>query len=182
MHGAPDLALIRRYEDELGSPSLWAGLLADRRLFFGRYCKFRQDYRPRYSERQMLGALTEALIRVERLFENARPNLILGFAPVTLHEYIALRLAEARGIPFLLLRSTKIDNYVSLNDRLFGLSRHVEARLDTGARRLHGGERCRSLRCPGPASTARSTRACTGPHTHDAPSSRPAQCVRWPRR
>ena len=128
---APDLALIRRYEDELGSPSLWAGLLADRRLFFGRYCKFRQDYRPRYSERQMLGALTEALIRVERLFENARPNLILGFAPVTLHEYIALRLAEARGIPFLLLRSTKIDNYVSLNDRLFGLSRHVEARLDT---------------------------------------------------
>ena len=128
---APDLALIRRYEDELGSPSLWAGLLADRRLFFGRYCKFRQDYRPRYSERQMLGALTEALIRVERLFEKTRPDLILGFAPVTLHEYIALRLAEARGIPFLLLRSTKIDNYVSLNDRLFGLSRHVEAHLDT---------------------------------------------------
>lgn len=128
---APDLALIRRYEDELGPPSLWAGLLADRRLFFGRYCKSRQDYRPRYSELQMLGALTEALIRVERLFEKARPDLILGFAPVTLHEYVALRLAEARGIPFLLLRSTKIDNYVSLDDRLFGLSRHVEARLDT---------------------------------------------------
>lgn len=126
----PDLALIRRYEDELGPPSLWAGLLADRRLFFGRYCKYRQDYRPRYSERQMLGALTEALSRVERLFENTRPDLILGFAPVTLHEYIVLRLAEARGIPFLLLRSTKIDNYVSLNDRLFGLSRHVEERLD----------------------------------------------------
>lgn len=128
---APDLALIRRYEDEMGPPSLWAGLLADRRLFFGRYCKSRQDYRPRYSERQMLGALTEALIRVERLFEKARPDLILGFVPVTLHEYVALRLAEARGIPFLLLRSTKIDNYVSLDDRLFGLSRHVEARLDT---------------------------------------------------
>ena len=128
---APDLALIRRYEDELGSPSLWAGLLADRRLFFGRYCKFRQDYRPRYSERQMLGALTEALIRVERLFGKTRPDLILGFAPVTLHEYVALRLAEARGIPFLLLRATKIDNYVSLDDRLFGLSRHVEGRLDT---------------------------------------------------
>jgi len=127
----PDLMLIRRYEDELGSPSLWAGLLADRRLFFGRYCKFRQDYQPRYSEHQMLGALTEALIRIELLFENARPDLLLGFAPVTLHEYIALRLAEARGIPFLLLRSTKIDNFVSLNDRLFGLSRHVEARLDT---------------------------------------------------
>lgn len=127
----PDLALIHRYEDELGSPSLWAGLLADRRLFFGRYCKFRQDYRPQYSERQMLGALTEALIRVDRLFEKTRPDLILGFAPVTLHEYITLRLAEARGIPYLLLRSTKIDNYVSLNDRLFGLSRHVEARLDT---------------------------------------------------
>ena len=127
----PDLALIRRYENELGPPSLWASLLADRRLFFGRYCKFRQDYRPRYSERQMLGALTEALIRVERLFEDVRPDLVLGFAPVTLHEYVVLRLADARGIPFLLLRATKIDNYVSLDDRLFGLSRHVEARLDT---------------------------------------------------
>ena len=129
--GAPDLALIRRYEDELGPPGLWAGLLADRRLFFGRYCKYRQSYRPRYSERQMLGALTEALRRIERLFEQNRPDLVFGFAPVTLHEYLALRLAEARGIPLLLLRSTKIDNYVSLNDRLFGLSRHVAARLNT---------------------------------------------------
>ena len=129
--GAPDLALIRRYEDELGPPSLWAGLLADRRLFFGHYCKYRQSYRPRYSERQMLGALSEALSRVERLFEQNRPDLVFGFAPVTLHEYLALRLAEARGIPLLLLHSTKIDNYVSLNDRLFGLSRHVAARLHT---------------------------------------------------
>ena len=131
LSGAPDLALIRRYEDELGPPGLWAGLLADRRLFFGRYCKYRQSYRPCYAEGQMLGALTEALRRIERLFEQNRPDLVFGFAPVTLHEYLALRLAEARGIPLLLLRSTKIDNHVSLNDRLFGLSRHVAARLNT---------------------------------------------------
>ncbi|WP_349371507.1 hypothetical protein [Salinarimonas sp.] len=130
----PDLALLRRVEAEIGPPSLWAGLLADRRLFFGRYCKFQQDYRPRYGERQLLGALTEAVARVEALFDAVRPDLVLGFVPVTLHEYVALRLAEARGVPILLLRSTKVENFVALNDRLFGLSRHVERLLPSAVR------------------------------------------------
>lgn len=125
----PDLALLRDVEEEIGPPSLRAGLLADRRLFFGQYCKFQQDYRPRYSESQLLGALSEAILRIEALFSKVQPDLIFGFVPVTLHEYVAIRLAEARGIPILLLRSTKIENYISLNDRLFGLSRHVETCL-----------------------------------------------------
>lgn len=125
----PDMALISRFENEIGPPFLWAGLLADRRIFFGRFCKSRQDYRSPYTEEQMLGALTEAIKRVEELFEKCQPDVVFGFVPVSLHEYVALRLAEARGIPILLLRSTKIQNFVSLNDCVFGLSHHVRKLL-----------------------------------------------------
>lgn len=124
-----DSAVLSRYEAEVGPPGVWAALLADRRIFFGRYCKVRQDYTPRYSQQQMLGAVTEALERIEDLLLKVKPDIVVGFVPVTLHEFLILRLAEARGIPFLLLRSTKIANLVSLNDRLMGLSNHIEKNL-----------------------------------------------------
>lgn len=125
-----DNAVLRRFEDEVGAPGIWAGLLADRRLFFGRYCKYVQHYTPRYSDAQLLAIATEAVKRVERLFEDVCPDVVLGFVPVTLHEYLILRLASARQIPVLLLRSTKLANFVSLNDRLIGLSGHIQERLN----------------------------------------------------
>ena len=88
-----------------------------------------QDYRPRYTDTQLLGVLTEALLRVDQLFRDVDPEMVFGFVPVTLHEYLILRVALARGVPVRLLRSTKIENFVSLNDALFGLSGHISARF-----------------------------------------------------
>lgn len=125
----PDRALIKKFENELGAPGLWNSVLADRRLQFGRYCKSIQHYRPRYTENQLLGVLSEALLRVETFFEEVQPDIVFGFVPVTLHEYLILRIAEARGVKIRLLRSTKIENYISLNDRLFGLSGHINEKM-----------------------------------------------------
>ncbi len=121
----PDLKRIAQAEELLGPPSLWAALLADRRVFFGPYCKVRQDYAPRHDRKRLLAILSAALMRVEAVLDEARPDIILGFVPVTLHEILLLRFAQARGIRTLLLRSTKIENYIAFNDRLFGLSEHI---------------------------------------------------------
>lgn len=122
----PDVHLLERTEREIGPPSLWAGLLADRRLFFGAAAKYRQDYAPRFDERAQLGVLTETIEAAERLWSETDPELLVGFVPVTLGEYVLLRLAAARGVPYLLLRSTKIADYVTFHDRLFGMSRHIQ--------------------------------------------------------
>ena len=50
---------------------------------------------------------------------NKNTDIIFGFVPVTLHEYLIINYAQARKIPIRLLRSTKIDNYISLNDNYF---------------------------------------------------------------
>ena len=126
----PDTTLLRRTEQELGPPSLRAGVLADRRLSFGRAAKYRQDYAPALDERAQLGVLTETVDAAERLWQAVEPDLLVGFVPVTLGEYVLLRFAEARKVPYLLLRSTKVADYLTFHDRLFGLSRHIERRFN----------------------------------------------------
>ena len=88
----------QNYLDEkqklLGAPSLRYGILADRRLIFGKYCKSTQSYKPKFSNDQLLGILEETIIRVESFLDEIKPDVIIGFAPVTLHEYIFLRYAE----------------------------------------------------------------------------------------
>ena len=85
--------------------------------------------------KKMLGILEEALENVEKLFQETKPDLIFGFVPVTLHEYLILKLAKIKNIPIRLLRSTKIENYISLNDSLFGLSSHIKASLEKPVKR-----------------------------------------------
>jgi len=126
----PDYDLIKSRQSILGSPSLRNSFLADRRIFFGKFCKNTQSYKPRFNEKQMLGILSEAIIRVEKLFDEVNPDLILGFVPVTLHEYLILRYAESRNIRVQLLRSTKIDNYISFHDKLIGISSNIKKKID----------------------------------------------------
>lgn len=125
---APDWGLLERFERELGDPWLWNIPLADRRLWLGNACKRRQDYRPRFDHRQLAGILTTALPRIEAFFDEVRPTLVLGFGTATFGDLATHRFARARKIPYLLLKATKIWNYVSLNDHLEGLSRHIRER------------------------------------------------------
>ena len=130
LNNEPDYDLIKSRQAILGSPSLRNGFLADRRIFFGRFCKNTQSYKPRFTEKQMLGILTEAINRIEQLFDEVNPNLILGFVPVTLHEYLILRYAESRNIRVELLRSTKIKNYISFHNKLIGISSNIKQKID----------------------------------------------------
>lgn len=121
----PDWQQIRSYEQRLGDPVLWNALLADRRIFFGHHCKFRQDYRSRFTHDQMGGILQAALEHINKLFDEFKPDLILGFGTSTIGDYLFYLFAKERGIPYLQLKATKIGNRVALNDDAIELSGHI---------------------------------------------------------
>ena len=122
----PDWKRIERYEQEIGDPTLWNVLMADRRIFFGRYCKYKQDYASRFNYEQMVSILDEALCRIDEFITLINPDLIIGFGTATFGDYLFYLFASARKIPYLQLKSTKIGNYVALNDSAVGLSSHIE--------------------------------------------------------
>jgi hypothetical protein len=121
----PDWKRIARYEQEIGDPTFWNSLVADRRIFFGKHCKYKQDYVSRFSYEQMMGILDTALIRIDDFIESINPDLILSFGIATFGDYLLYLFARNRNIPYLQLKSSKIDNYVSLNDTAVGLSSHI---------------------------------------------------------
>jgi hypothetical protein len=111
--GQPDRALLARYERELGGPAgLFGAIVADRRLIMGRDCTYSQDYRRRFMDDELLCILQNALLATERLFDELRPDVVVGFICVTLLDYLVYLFARQRGVRFLNLRPTRIGDRV----------------------------------------------------------------------
>jgi len=126
-NGKPNLDLIQQYEQKLGNPHLWGPLVADRRVYLGRKCTFFQDYRSRFDHNQMLNILQAGLLSMERLFDALQPSFVVSFICVTFGEYLAYLFALARGIPFLNLRPTRIENYMTYGKSPFEPSERIHA-------------------------------------------------------
>lgn len=123
---APDWARLREYEKTLGDPVFWNALLADRRIFFGYRCKSRQDYKSRFSYEEMGGILLTAIEQIEAFISATQPGLIIGFGTSTIGDYVFYLFAQSRGIPYLQLKATKINNRVAFNDDVVALSSHIQ--------------------------------------------------------
>jgi len=65
----PDMAFLKEKEREIGDPVLWNALIADRRICLGKRATLVQDYRPRFTHRQMLSILQVASHEIGRLFD-----------------------------------------------------------------------------------------------------------------
>ena len=117
--GKPDLVKLAHYERELGSNAgLFGAIVADRRLFMGPDCAFTQDYRRRFSDDELLCILQRGLERMETLFDELKPDLVVSFICVTMLDYIAYLFAKARGVRFLNLRPTRISDRVAFSHLL----------------------------------------------------------------
>jgi len=123
----PDMEKINRCEREIGDPTLWNALVCDRRMYMGRRCKQRQDYTPLFSHEQMLCILHVTIEKIEQLFREVKPDVVLSLDPVTFGDYFLYLFARARGIPTLFFRATKIKNYIELSDCVYGASNHVRS-------------------------------------------------------
>lgn len=136
----PDLSKLARYERELGGDAgLFGAIVADRRLFMGPDCASTQDYRRRFSDDELLYILQRGLERVEALFDQLKPDLVVGFICVTMLDYLAYLFAKARGLRFLNLRPTRIGDRVAFSELLNDPSPELAAHYQ----RLLSGEQSR---------------------------------------
>ena len=125
-----DIPWLRRREREMEAGPLWDALVCDRRMMQGRWCKERQDYRPRFTHDEFLRILTVALRRVEAWFDQVRPDLLFGLVPVTFGEYLIWMVARSRDVPGLYFYPTKIRNFMCWMDGFDGQPRNVRRAYD----------------------------------------------------
>ena len=115
----PDLARLARYEQNLGAPAgLFGAIVADRRLLMGKDCTYSQDYRRRFSDDELLCILQTGIEELERVFDELKPSLLVGFLCVTMLEYLAYLIARARGVKVLNLRPTRLADRVTFSSIL----------------------------------------------------------------
>ena len=122
---SPDLDRIAKYENTIGDPTFWNAIMADRRIFFGEYCKSKQHYSPRYSYEELMIILDQALCQIDDFFQSLSPDLVLSFGTSIMGDYLIYLFAKSHGVPYLQLKATKIKNYVALHDNPCGLSTHI---------------------------------------------------------
>ena len=120
----PDIAKLQAWEATLPPGAFWSSIIADRRLIYGRRSKVTQDNRVHFSDSQLSAILETALERLERLFDDVKPDVVLGFTPVTFGEILAAELARVKGVPCLMLYSSRIRNFFAFHDSLIGTSSH----------------------------------------------------------
>lgn len=117
--GKPDLALLADYERRLGVPGgLFGAIVADRRLLMGPDCAYTQDYRRRFTDDELLCILQVGLLRLEELYRDLDPQLVVGFICVTMLDYLVYLFARARKIPYLNVRPTRVGDRVTLGSTL----------------------------------------------------------------
>ena len=127
---SPDPARLADLEARLGHPTLWNALVADRRIYLGKRATYSQDYAPRFSHGRMLCLVDAMAGALERLFDEIQPDFVAGFICVTLGDYLGWRIAEARGIPYLNLRPTRVDNYIFAGEDVLEPSDHMQKAYD----------------------------------------------------
>ncbi len=113
--------LLGKYEKQIGDPFLWGPLVGDRRIYLGKNCELHQNYKPRFSHKEMLKILQTALLEIEGMLDTIKPDVIISYAPVTFGDYLFYLFAKTRNIQFLNIRSIKIDNFVRVSKNLFGV-------------------------------------------------------------
>jgi hypothetical protein len=88
--------VLAQYEDRYGE-TLWNAAICDRRFMSGWKSYFKNDYKPRCSEREILSRLQVACERVRRFFDEHAPTQLVGFTCVTYLEYLTVLEQSALG-------------------------------------------------------------------------------------
>lgn len=119
-----DKAELAIAESKLSPAAVWNAIIADRRLIYGRKSKYTQDYRVHFTDEQLWSIAYHFIKAYEDLLERIKPDVIIGFTPVTFGEVLGLEIAASRDIPTLQLHSSRVKNYFALHDVVSGTSRH----------------------------------------------------------
>jgi len=116
---------IQRLEGKFGDPYLWNAIIADRRLYYGEDCKLIQNYKPRFTHQKMINIIGSALGDIEKLFDEFKPDVVILPGLATFGDYLIYLAARAYNLPFLWMRSTKINNFISFSEDIRESPEHV---------------------------------------------------------
>lgn len=109
-----DLSYINQKAEELSVDNFWEALVADRRLILGSKSTYFQDYKSRFTHEELLKILQCGLKEMDQLFKLVQPDFVSSFICVTMSEYLAYLYARSRKIPYLNLRTVRINNNMVL--------------------------------------------------------------------
>ena len=108
-----NINLLKEYELRLGvNPGLFGAIVSDRRLFMGYKSTFTQDYVRRFNDEDLLKIIQTFLIKIDNLFKQFKPDVVVSFQCVTLTDYLLALFAREKKIKYLNLRPAKINNRV----------------------------------------------------------------------
>ena len=120
-----DFNYLSNWENNLNDGSLWNSLIIDRRLGFSIRAQFRQSYKTKYDHEMLLKILQSSLKLINKHFDQINPDVILGLNAVTIYDYLYYLIAKYRKIPYLQLKLTRVNNYVSWFTNPYGNSPHI---------------------------------------------------------
>ncbi len=115
----PDIEKLKKYQEQFKIPNLWGAIICDRRIMWGKNFTFRQDYKTRFNHDQAMSILAETIDAVEELFDRVKPDFVVSFICTTVGEYVSYLIARSRNIPFLNLRPTRVQNYMTFGPSVF---------------------------------------------------------------
>ena len=126
-----DLSYIEKQEQALKVDNFWEALIADRRLMLGPKCTYFQDYHTRFNHDDLLKILQRSLKKMETLFDDVQPDFVSSFICVTMSEYLAYLYAKSRGIPYLNIRTVRINNNMVYADHVTEPSTRIQQSYQT---------------------------------------------------
>lgn len=120
-----DINEINQYENKYGNYSLWDVIISDRRALYPNNAQFFQNYKNRYSHEQLIKLLIISFKKIEKQFDELKPDLILGLNFVTIYDYIYYLIAKKKNIPCLQLKLTRIENFVTFFLDPFNIPKNI---------------------------------------------------------
>lgn len=104
--------------------NIWKSIIGDRRLIYGKNCKSIEDYKTRYDDNFLYSLANQFIEEFTSFIDKFKPNIVIGFNPVTFGELLGIEILKNLNIPVLQLHSSRIENYFALHDNLIGTSSH----------------------------------------------------------
>lgn len=114
-----DLSKLKEYEKELTGGTLWDLIVSDRRVYMGKRCKSKQDYKPFFDHDTMLSIVQTLIEEQSRFLDEQNPDIIFSMDIADIGKYCLYLLAKKRNIPMHIFRTTKIKNYIEVSENLF---------------------------------------------------------------
>jgi len=120
-HGHVSDEAMEEMLEKYQSFDLWAAVVCDRRLMYGKHTKLRQDYSCHFSDEDLYKIVLSTLYGIEQLIKKVKADAIVTLIPATYGDYLLYFAALRNNIRYLQVKFTKVNNNVLLSES-FGAS------------------------------------------------------------